>query len=313
LKSLVLDNLTQDSSGVHETVAMKVFARLGIPAPREAHARVYVNNVYAGVYAVVESIDKDFLARIFGSINGNVQNDGYLFEYEYVEPWTFTYLGDDYREYISRFNAQTRENSSDVDKYEPIAQLVRLVNETYPELYLDRLSEYIDLRAFMRFVAAQNFVAEKDGFLGYAGMNNFYLYRLEDRSQHVFIAWDNDNSFRSVDWPILAGVEDNVLTANAIRVTELREAYVNALKEAVADSEELASGGLSAWLERETLRQLDLIRDALREDPVRPYTYEDHLGAREEMLTFARERTRFVREELARLGFGDVSAAPLRK
>jgi spore coat protein CotH len=67
-KSFVLDNLVQDFSGVKETVTMKLFARLGIPAPREAHVRMYMTNQFAGVYAVVESIDKRFLARVFGII-----------------------------------------------------------------------------------------------------------------------------------------------------------------------------------------------------------------------------------------------------
>ena len=39
------------SVGVHETVAMSFFARMNIPAPREAHARLYVNGEYAGLYA----------------------------------------------------------------------------------------------------------------------------------------------------------------------------------------------------------------------------------------------------------------------
>src|SRR5690348_12895417 len=34
LKSLVLDNLSQDPSGIRETTAMRLFTRLGVPAPR---------------------------------------------------------------------------------------------------------------------------------------------------------------------------------------------------------------------------------------------------------------------------------------
>src|SRR5688500_4373991 len=89
LKSFVLDNLSQDFSGIKETVAMRFFTRLGIPAPRETHTRLYVNGRYAGLYALVESVDKTMMGRVFGSINGNIQNDGYLFEYNYVlgSPW----------------------------------------------------------------------------------------------------------------------------------------------------------------------------------------------------------------------------------
>src|SRR4051812_9009190 len=63
LKSLVLDNLVQDPSGVHESVSMWFLARLGLPAPREGHAVVYVNGAYAGLYTTVEPVDKILLAR----------------------------------------------------------------------------------------------------------------------------------------------------------------------------------------------------------------------------------------------------------
>jgi spore coat protein H len=52
LKSLVLDNLTQDRTGIKETVAMRFFTRLGIPSPRETHAQLYVNGRYAGLYGL---------------------------------------------------------------------------------------------------------------------------------------------------------------------------------------------------------------------------------------------------------------------
>ena len=95
LKSLVLDNLTQDPSGIHEAVSMRFYQRLGIPAPREAHVRLYVRGEYIGLYALVESIDKEFLARIYGSIGDDTQNDGWLYEFVWQEDWRFTDLGTD--------------------------------------------------------------------------------------------------------------------------------------------------------------------------------------------------------------------------
>jgi spore coat protein H len=307
VKSIVLDNLSQDSSGVREIVAMRLFEKVGIPAPRESFVRLYINNAYVGVYGIIESIDKQFLKRVFGEIETNVQNDGYLFEYEWLDNWNFRYLGPDLREYKPRFNPKSHENASDAAKYDPIERLVRLANELHPERYVDGLSEYLDLRAFMRFVAAQSFVAENDGFLGYDGMNNFYLYRFEKTNRHVFIAWDNDNSFRGVDFPILFRQDDNVLMANAVRVPELRAHYGDALKDAVRATEAAVEGvdGMR-WFEHETRRQLDRIRDAMREDPARPYSYEEHERAREEMIEFARGRAQNVREQLVRHGFGEV-------
>ena len=74
-KSIILDNLTQDPSMMKEVLSMNLFLRLGLPAPRETFVRLYVNNTLVGLYAVVESIDKQFLQRQFNQDGGN------LFEY----------------------------------------------------------------------------------------------------------------------------------------------------------------------------------------------------------------------------------------
>jgi spore coat protein H len=298
LKSVVLDNLTQDPSGIRETVTMKLFAKLGIPAPREAHVRLYVNNQYVGLYVVVESIDKQFLARVFGSIGDDVQNDGYLYEFEYTDPWTFNYLGADLAAYKTRFDPKTHENKSDAEKFGPIEQMVRLVNTLRPEEFLPVLDEHLDLNAFIRYVAAQNFVAQNDGFLGYAGMNNFYLYRLENAPKHVFLAWDEDNAFWGPEFPITMRHQENVLMSKAMEVPELRELYNDVLMEAVRLAEEPTGPDRVPWLEYEIRRQLDLVNGALRDDPARPYTMDEHDTSRVAVLIFARERSRNVREQL---------------
>src|SRR5262245_44945862 len=79
LKSFVLRNNTQDASNLREIASMAFFRRMGIPAPREAFARLYINNTYAGLYTIVESIDKVFLQKNYG------ENDGYLYEWDFDE------------------------------------------------------------------------------------------------------------------------------------------------------------------------------------------------------------------------------------
>jgi spore coat protein CotH len=97
LKAFVLDNAYSDSTLVRESVTMKMFARMNLAAPREAHARLFVNNEYAGAYVVVEEIDDTFIARVFGLSEGGVENGGYLFEYEHIADYNFEYLGPDLR------------------------------------------------------------------------------------------------------------------------------------------------------------------------------------------------------------------------
>jgi spore coat protein CotH len=300
LKSFVLDNLTQDPSGIRETVTMKLFAKLGVPAPREAHVRLYVNNSYIGLYAVVESIDKSFLARFYGKIGEDTQNDGYLYEFNYdlEAPWRMNYLGPELAAYKKYFDPKTHESKSDAELYGPIENLVRLVNVLSPEEFLPVLSEHLDLSAFVRYVAGQSFVGENDGFLGYAGMNNFYFYRLENSTRHVFISWDEDNSFFGSEFPIRMRHEDNVLMSKAMQVAELRDQYNSVLAEAMRIADEPTGPDAIGWFEYEVRRQLDLIDAAMREDPSKPYSYDEHVSSRTGLIIFSRERTRSVDSQL---------------
>jgi spore coat protein CotH len=299
LKSLVLDNLTQDHSGVHETVTMRLFARLGIPAPREAHVRLYVNDQYMGVYAVVESIDKSFLARVYGVIGEDTQNDGYLYEFNYLDEWKFTYLGSDLAAYAARFDPKTHESKSDVEKFGPIENVVRLVNELPPDQFMSVLNEHLDLHAFMRYVAAQNFVGQNDGFLGYVGMNNFYFYRLENSPRHVFLAWDEDNAFWGTEFPLNMRHDENVLMQKAMQVPELRATYYNVMAEAVASASEPTGPDGLGWLEFEVRRQTDLIYQAFLEDPAKPYSFEEFDVARNQMISVAHNRAGYVQQQIA--------------
>ena len=296
LKSLVLDNLTQDSSGVRESVTMRMFARLGVPASRESFARLYVNNQLIGLYALVESVDKDLLARVFGAIDGNVQNDGFLFEYNYIlgSPWRFEYLGVDLDAYARRFEPKTKENKSASEKWGPIEELVRLVNETPSASLPGVLEPRLDVPAFLRYMAAQNFVAQEDGFLGYDGMNNFYFYRLEDSMRHVFIAWDEDNAFARQDFGITTRHDENVLMRKVMERPDYSALYFTALQESAISAGQAEDGQSEGWLQVEVRRQLDLIADAMREDPSKPYTNDEHEAARAAMLAFPNPRVTYV-------------------
>ena len=293
LKSLVLDNLGQDPSGIHETVATAFYARLGVPAPREIHARLYVNNEYAGLYAIVESVDRDLLARVFGAIGTDVQNDGYLFEFKYQDDWRFANLGSTLEPYKIRFEATTHETKSDEDKYRPIETLVRLTNDTASERLAETIGGLLDIPAFIRFLAAQTFLGETDGFLGNTGINNFYLYRLEGRNLHTLIAWDEDNAFWGPEFPIDVLWAHNVLVDKLMAVPEYQALYSAEMTRAV----ELAEA--DGWLDTEIIRQVQRIETAMKEEPAPVYSQSTYEGSTGVMLGFARSRIAFVKCELA--------------
>lgn len=294
LKSLVLDNVTQDASGVHESVSMAFYARLGIPAPREVHTRLYVNNEYAGLYVIVESVDKDLLARVFGAIGEDTQNDGYLYEFKWMDDWKFGYLGDGLAEYKLRFEPTTHESKSDEELYRPIEALVRLANSTPTDRLSAELAPRLDVPAVIRFIAAQQFMAETDGFLGGFGVNNLYLYRLENSEAHTFIAWDADNTFYDPQYSITSGMNDNVLMRDFLDVPEYYAMFFAEMRRAV----ELAEA--DDWLNTETIRQVQRVDQAMKEDPWKPHPNSAYEGKAGDAISFVRARIAFVKCELER-------------
>src|SRR5262245_60216092 len=224
LKSVVLDNLTQDPAMLKERVVMRFFAEMGIPAPRVAHVRLFVNNTFAGLYTVVESIDKDFLKRTLN------ENDGYLYEFTHTDPYGFEYLGSELEKYAEFFEPKTHEHDSMASLYRPIRELAWAATESPDSMFLSSMSEYLDLRTFFTYAAVENFLADRDGVLGDWGMNNFYLYRFEGKNLSQLLPWDKDSSFWAVDYGIWTNMEGNALARRALKEIPLRQVYLEALR-----------------------------------------------------------------------------------
>ena len=265
LKSFVLDNLVQDPSMLRERLTMAFLRRMGLPAPREAHARLFVNGTFVGLYAIVETIDKGFLGRSFGEDSkGGTENDGYLFEYDYTREWRFENLGSNLDDY-KIFDPKTHENAAAATLWGPIADMVKAINDTPDAIFEREVSSYLDLTKFVDHIAIEAFLAEDDGILGYAGLNNFYFYRFEDSKRSQFLAWDKDNTFHNLDFDIMRGVNENVLARRVLAQSQYRSRYLQQLLDAAnsamePDGEAQGSNDCPGWLEREVTRMSAQIR-----------------------------------------------------
>lgn len=304
LKSVILRNNTQDASNLHERLSMWLFRRLGLPASREAHTKLFINDVYAGVYTIVESVDKAFLKRTFG------EDEGYLYKYDYPadgQPYFFTDRGSDPALYVPLpFKPETHESDP---RPEFIVQLVKAINESSVGAFRSAAAEYLDLQKFLRHVAVENFVADNDGFMGDYGINNFYFYRFTDKKLFTFIAWDKSNAFNSPTYSIWHNINAvgasrvNRLMAQTLASRDLFDDYLEALMDCVRSAGEIAAGSTDTrgWLEREIEREYQQIRDATLTDPDKPFSNDDFERAVNDLRTFARQRGTFVS--------GEVSAA----
>lgn len=308
LKAFHLKANNEDASFLRERLTMQFFRRMGWPASRETHTRLYVNGQYAGLYLIVEEINKDFLTRNLA------ETEGYLYEWKPPdEPYHFEYRGPDLSGYSPvPFDPKTHENAPDP---RPLEAMIRTINQSSDADFPRAASEYLDLKLFATYLGIETYLLEFDGILGYAvGMNNFHFYRFNGRNLSLFIPWDKDLTFLSPERDIWNNMNANMLTRRALPLPEVRDSYLRALLKSAA-----LAGGPDGWLEREATRQYEQIRAAAREDPFklymdagirRPSSEEVFQSAVAQVLEIARERNAVVLRQVRASGFRPPEGSP---
>jgi spore coat protein CotH len=294
LRALVLDNAYTDPTLMREVLSMKLVARLGLPGPREAFARLFVNDEFAGVYVLVEPVDRTFVLRVFGDAEGNVEDGGYLYEYQWVREYGFEYLGPSLPAYAELFSPRTHETDAPARVYQPLEALARAVNDTSPDRVGADVGPLLDIPQFVRFLAAQRAAGEIDGFIGNWGMSNFYLYRFRDGRPAQFVPWDADHAFWDSQQAIDDRLDTNVLVRTLMAVPAQRQAYLQTLTEAATALAGTVAGDDRGWLEREADRLAALVRPALAADTGAAFTLEEFDGNLQNLLAFLRARPSYL-------------------
>jgi hypothetical protein len=300
LKTIILRNNTQDASMMHERVAMAFMRRMGLPAPRSTHTRLYVNGEYAGLYTITEEVDEVFVDRVF---YGN--SSGYLYKYDYAAgdpPHAFEYMGPDPARYVPKpFLPQTHED-------DPQAGVIeawwRTVNQASDADFVPAVAAYTDFANLLLEVGVEAYLSEQDGILGDFGLNNFLIYRAPGSNQFKFIPWDKSQTFFALDRSVYQNVEPNVMMRRLLSVPSMNAAFVDVLLNSVA-----AAGGAGGWLAQEITKEYTLIRTAALEDPykqcyggtqsIRPCSNEEFEAEAAYLMRFAEQRPAVVMRQLS--------------
>jgi spore coat protein CotH len=259
VKKLVLDNVVQDVSFLHEPLAYPVFEAMGIASPQISYTRLTVNDEYWGVYWLIENIDKNFLAARFGEKEGN------LYKYEYVEDYRFTDKGSDPKVYTPLFKAESPA-SPDMTA---LVQFIQSANSAPEAGFVAAVAPFLDVDKFLTYIAVENAIAGQDGFVGIQGMNNFYAYQFTGQTKFVFTPWDQDTTFLSPTWPVLQRVDTNVLTRKLIADPAKKQFYLAQVKAAASIA--VNPGFLLPKLEA----YYALMRNAVLADTKKPWTNDE--------------------------------------
>ncbi|MDP3148622.1 MAG: CotH kinase family protein [Ignavibacteria bacterium] len=192
LDKMNLNGEHNDPSIIRSKLCWDLFNDVGIPHSRAAHADVYINGKYYGLYINVEHVDDKFLKKNFSDSNGNL--------WKCLYPADLVYLGEDQNLYkkinggIQTYDLKTNETADD---YSKLAHLISIVNKTSLSVLPDSLEKVIDISGLIKLFAFNTLVASWDDYRSLN--NNYYLYHEPSKDKFTILPYDYDNTF-AVDW-----------------------------------------------------------------------------------------------------------------
>jgi hypothetical protein len=191
LRKMTLNNMVQDPSMLHETLAYASFRAAGVPASRTGFAYVRLNGNDIGVYLDLENLDDIGLSRIFNaSFDDETQH---LYEGE---------RGSD----VSPGGEATFEvdegSEADISDLETLIEVVNGEPEG-GETWLQHVAPNANLAEMTKMWAVEKYIDHWDGYSGHADQkqveelerpNNYYLYS-EPTGRFQMLPWGTDQAW----------------------------------------------------------------------------------------------------------------------
>jgi hypothetical protein len=198
LRKMTLNNMVEDYSQIHETLAYRAFRAAGVPSSRTGFAWVRLNGEDFGIYLNLENLDKVNLERWFGKFEEPPQH---LYEGEY---------GVDVTPGVA--SLPPGEGGYEVDEgkkehVEDLEALVAAVNASKGPGWAASVASVADLEEMTRMWAVEKYIGHWDGYAGEEGPlkpNNYYLYS-DPTGRFQMLPWGTDNTWQPYRRPTFGG------------------------------------------------------------------------------------------------------------
>ena len=249
-----------DPTKAREALAFAIFREAGVPASRTAFAELTLtvtgkyDKEFVGVYTLVEQVNKVFLKRHFKD------GKGMLLKPEGLSGG-LAHLGTTWKAYEDRYKPD--ETPTDEQK-KRLIDFTKLISSGSDEEFAREVGSFLNIEAFLKFIAANALLSNLDSYLGYG--HNYYLYLVPGTNQFVFIPWDLDLSLAT--WPAAGTPEQQVdlsinhphagqnkLIDRLFAIKEHKERYLAIIKELTATN----------FTRMKMFNSLDAIEKALKE------------------------------------------------
>ncbi len=192
LKTLQLHSMNLDNSQMHDRLGYWLFRKMGVPAPRCVHTKLYINGEYNGLFSLVEQIDEQFADYHFSDGSGNL----------YKEVWPLksnNSIQSDKKFYQGLVNNYFQ--GTDIGMIKSFAENILNANDSEIQTVIDH---HMDLNKTIALAAVDRAIRNDDGPFhwycdwGSCEPHNFFWYENPTTNKVHLIPWDLDNAFENI-------------------------------------------------------------------------------------------------------------------
>lgn len=292
-KSFSFHNGVQDNSASNERLGYALFRELGIPAPRAASVRLFVNDELWGLYTHVETIDRRFLERWFDSRHGALYEGTYWCD---LEPSNVPMSLDDDSECLTReFTpdpCSEAEPDGDPLDYSRLQELVAQITALQDQDFYPAVDEFFEYDRFLTTWAIESAISHWDNY-AFSIRNNYRVYHDPSTSRWTLISTGIDQTFSGDEDPW--GV-DGVIAEMCVEEPACEAAFAAKLAE-VNDAFE----GFGYAQRAEAI--FDQLSPYVEEDPRREYGFNTFVSRHDEIQSYIAGRPDRIRQYLSSHGF----------
>jgi len=237
-----------DFTLLREHLTLAIARGLGIPAPDNAFALVYVNGEYYGLMPYTEEPDDGaYIDRHFLGADGSLyKSSGYCG----MRISDLTWHSDDPADYALDYVPKAGTEVSDIA--DDLLPMLDCATNTTDEEFVACIQDWIDLERFLLLIAMDQLLPDVDGMVGRS--HNYMLFFDRGWGRFYPYFWDKDQTFYTAeiaegttlfDLELVNGNEYKPLLVARLQAN-FRADYCAALR-TVQDATE--SDGFTAWVE----------------------------------------------------------------
>ena len=195
LKKLQFHSQNLDDSQMRDRLGYHLFREMGVPAPRCVHARLVINGVFSGVYALVEQIDGRFTRQNFEDGKGNL----------YKEIWPLYANGNVPSD--GAFEDALETNEDEDPTFEMIKSFAEEIKNAPEDSLKAVVSRWMDIDEIISYAVVDRMIRVDDGPCHWycdnsspnsCSPHNFYWFEENTKGTMHLIPWDLDNAFENI-------------------------------------------------------------------------------------------------------------------